>query len=140
MRILVTGGTGFIGQAMCPRLTELGHEVVVLSRSTEARVPGAARVVGDLGSLDASGFGAVINLAGAPIADARWTEARKRLLVESRVKTTAALVDWMGSADRRPAVLLSASAVGYYGEQGDRPITEDTKPTPGLTHDLCAVA
>ena len=123
MRILVTGGTGFIGQALCTRLKEQGHEVVVLSRSPEARVPGAAQVVADLGSVDASGVGAVVNLAGASIADARWTEARKKLLVESRVKTTAALVDWMDRADRRPAVLLSASAVGYYGEQGERIVT-----------------
>ena len=138
MRILVTGGTGFIGQALCPRLDAQGHEAVVLSRSAGARVPGAARVVADLGSVDASGFDAVINLAGAPIADARWTEARKKLLVESRVKTTAALVDWMGRAERRPAVLLSASAVGYYGEQGERIVTEDTPPVRGFTHDLCA--
>jgi hypothetical protein len=80
----------------------------------------------------------VINLAGAPIGDARWTESRKRLLLESRVGTTARVVEWMRRAARPPAVLVSGSAVGYYGEQGDRPVTEDTPPTPGFTHDLCA--
>ena len=138
MRVLVTGGTGFIGRELCLRLAETGHEVVVLSRSTDAAVPGAASVVTGLEALDASDFAAVVNLAGAPIGDGRWTEARKRLLVESRVKTTSALVEWMGRAARPPAVLLSASAVGYYGEQGDRVVTEATVPTPGFTHELCA--
>jgi uncharacterized protein (TIGR01777 family) len=138
MQILVTGGTGFIGRALCPRLSAQGHEVVVLSRSRGADVPGAKRVVSDLGSVDAREVGAVINLAGAPIGDARWTDSRKKLLVESRVKLTSALVEWMGRADRPPGVLLSASAVGYYGDQGDRIVTEDAAPEPGFTHDLCA--
>jgi uncharacterized protein (TIGR01777 family) len=94
--------------------------------------------VTQLDGLDAADFGAVINLAGAPIGDARWTESRKRLLLESRVGTTARVVEWMRRAARPPGVLVSGSAVGYYGEQGDKPITEDTPPTPGFTHDLCA--
>ena len=91
-----------------------------------------------LDTLDAGDFGAVINLAGAPIGDARWTESRKRLLLESRVGTTARVVEWMRRAAQPPGVLVSGSAVGYYGEQGDKAITEDTPPTPGFTHDLCA--
>jgi uncharacterized protein (TIGR01777 family) len=83
-------------------------------------------------------FGAVINLAGAPIGDARWTEQRTRLLLDSRVSTTSRLVEWIGRARKRPSTLVSASAVGYYGEQGDRPVTEETPPTPGFTHELCA--
>lgn len=139
MRILIAGGTGFVGQALCPRLQASGHEVVVLSRQPDARPPGgAARLVNSLGGLDASDFDAVVNLAGAPIGDARWTEARRKLLLESRIGTTSRLVVWMGSGARRPRVLVSASAVGYYGEQGDRMITEATPPTPGFTHDLCA--
>jgi uncharacterized protein (TIGR01777 family) len=138
MRIVMTGGTGFIGQALCPMLAAAGHEVVVLSRSVDSPPPaGATAVVADLGSLDAGGFDAVINLAGAPIGDARWTESRKRLLVSSRVDTTARLVAWMKAAGRPPAVLLSASAVGYYGEQGDKPVTEKTPPRDGFTHELC---
>jgi len=138
MRVLVTGGTGFIGRALCSRLAEGGHEAVVLSRSANAAVPGATRVVSSLEGLDAGDFDAAINLAGAPIADGRWTEARKKLLIDSRVKTTAALVGWMGRSGSPPGVLLSASAVGYYGEQGEEVVTEDTKPVPGFTHDLCA--
>jgi uncharacterized protein len=139
MRILVTGGTGFIGQALCPRLAAAGHEVVILTRQSAPALPrGAASAVTRVDTLDAGDFGAVINLAGAPIGDARWTESRKRLLLESRVGTTARVVEWMRRAARPPGVLVSGSAVGYYGEQGDRPITEDTPPTPGFTHDLCA--
>ncbi len=139
MRILVTGGTGFVGQALCPRLRAAGHEVVVLSRTASARPPpGVAAVVSRMDELAAEKIDAVVNLAGAPIGDARWTESRKRLLLESRTTTTAGLVEWMRKSARRPQVLVSASAVGYYGEQGDRTITEESKPTPGFTHDLCA--
>jgi len=112
---------------------------VILTRQPAPRLPGGGvSSVTRLDGLDASGFGGVVNLAGAPIGDGRWTEARKKLLLDSRVNTTARLVEWMARAKRRPPVLVSASAVGYYGEQGDRPITEDTPPTPGFTHDLCA--
>lgn len=139
MRCLITGGTGFVGQALCPRLASAGHEVVILTRQSTPRMPpGARRAVTRLDELDAGSFDAVINLAGAPIGDARWTESRKRLLLDSRVDTTARLVEWMGRVARPPQALVSASAVGYYGEQGDRPISEDTPPTPGFTHDLCA--
>jgi len=138
MKILVTGGTGFVGQALCPQLSAAGHDVVVLTRQAAPRLKGGVSAVNRLQELDASDFGAVVNLAGAPIGDARWTDARKRLLLESRVATTGRLVEWMGRAKQPPPVLVSASAVGYYGEQGDRPITEDTPPTPGFTHDLCA--
>ena len=139
MKILVTGGTGFVGQSLCPALAADGHEVVVLTRQSAPRLPnGGVSAVTRLDGLDASGFGGVINLAGAPIGDARWTLERKRQLLDSRVNTTARLVEWMARAKRRPPVLVSASAVGYYGEQGDRPVTEDTPPTPGFTHDLCA--
>jgi uncharacterized protein (TIGR01777 family) len=139
MKILVTGGTGFVGQSLCPALAADGHEVVILTRQPAPRLPkGGVSSVTRLDGLDASDFGGVVNLAGAPIGDGRWTEARKKLLLESRVDTTARLVEWMARAKRRPPVLVSASAVGYYGEQGDRLITEDTPPTPGFTHDLCA--
>jgi len=139
MRVLITGGTGFVGHALCPRLAAAGHDVVILTRQTNAQLPDGARAaVTRLDELDAADFGGVINLAGAPIGDARWTERRKKLMLDSRVPTTARLVEWMGRARRPPPVLVSASAVGYYGEQGDRPIHEDTPPTPGFTHELCA--
>ena len=138
MRLLITGGTGFVGQALCPRLVAAGHEVVVLSRQARPALPkGARRAVVRLDELQAGDLDGVLNLAGAPVADARWTASRKQLLIESRVATTRALVEWMAASVRRPPVLVSASAVGYYGEQGDQPVTEETEPTPGFTHALC---
>jgi uncharacterized protein len=138
MRVLVTGGTGFVGHALCPWLAAAGHRVVVLTRQSGPSLPaGVTSAATSLEELTTADFGAVINLAGAPIGDGRWTDSRKRLLVESRVGTTSRLVEWMGRSQARPRVLVSASAVGWYGEQGDRPITEDTPPTPGFTHDLC---
>jgi uncharacterized protein (TIGR01777 family) len=138
MRILVSGGTGFIGQALCPHLIEDGHDVVVWSRQAHAKVAEGATAIQRLDDLTGPSPDAIINLAGASIADGRWTEARKRLLVESRVDTTRKLVEWMRVLEDPPKALVSASAVGYYGEQGDRIITEDTSPTAGFTHDLCA--
>ena len=103
MKILVTGGTGFLGQSLCPALAADGHEVVVLTRQSAPRLPkGGVSAVTRLDGLDASGFGGVINLAGAPIGDARWTLERKRQLLDSRVNTTARLVEWMARAKRRP--------------------------------------
>ncbi len=138
MRTLITGGTGFIGQALCPLLAQAGHEVIILSRQSRPALPAGARsAVTELSQLAGSPVDAVVNLAGASIADGRWTEARKRLLVDSRVKTTSRLVDWIAGLERKPAVLVSGSAVGYYGEQGDAIVTEATRPAPGFTHDLC---
>lgn len=138
MRVLITGGTGFVGQALCPRLAAAGHQVVILTRQSNPSLPEAATTaVTRLDDLAPDEFGAVINLAGAPIGDARWTEPRKKLLLDSRVSTTSRLVEWMGCTRQRPHTLVSASAVGYYGEQGDQPVTEETPPTPGFTHQLC---
>jgi len=139
MRVLVTGGTGFIGELLCPRLAASGHEVVVLTRQSHPDLPEGARTsVTSLEELDAGSFDAAINLAGASIADGRWTESRKRVLWDSRVDTTARLVRWMCGASRPSRTLISGSAVGYYGDHGDQEITEDTAPQPGFAHDLCA--
>jgi uncharacterized protein len=137
MRILVSGGTGFIGQALCPQLAKDGHEVIVWSRQANPEVAEGIAAIQRLDELSGPDPDAVINLAGASIADGRWTEARKRLLVDSRVETTGKLVEWMRAMPRPPRALISASAVGYYGEQGNRVITESTPPSAGFTHDLC---
>ncbi|TVP87397.1 MAG: TIGR01777 family protein [Thioalkalivibrio sp.] len=137
MRILVSGGTGFIGQALCPQLLQDGYDVVVWSRQPHPEVAEGVSAIQSLDELTGPTPDAVINLAGASIADGRWTEARKRLLVDSRVDTTGKLVEWMRAMEDPPKALISASAVGYYGEQGDHVVTEETSPTPGFTHDLC---
>lgn len=128
MRILLTGGTGLIGRALCRHWTRQGHELLVWSRHPDkvARLCGPA--VRSIASLTAAGdleLDAVINLAGAPIADRRWSSARKQLLWRSRVQLTEQLVSWMAGLSRRPAVLISGSAVGRYGDGGEQLLREE---------------
>lgn len=142
MKILITGATGLIGRALCLRWQAAGHELTVLSRtpSRVAALCAGARGIAGLAEL-ASDYlpDAVVNLAGAPIADRPWSAARKRLLWQSRVDATEELVRWMASRSVPVPLLLSASAVGWYGDAGDVTIDE-TSSTPG--HDfgaqLCA--
>ena len=131
MRILLTGGTGLIGRALCQHLQQQGHELWVWSRQP-ARVPGlcsGARGVAHLQELNAVGpFDAVINLAGAPIADRPWTKSRRALLWQSRIDLTHKLVAWMAEQPTPPRVLLSASAVGWYGDRADACLDESSSP------------
>ena len=131
MRILLTGGTGLIGQALCQHWQRQGHELWVWSRDPRKvqRLCSGARSVQRLEELSAAQpFDAVVNLAGAPIADRPWSAARRELLWRSRVELTRQLVDWMGQQPTAPRVLLSASAIGWYGDQGDTPLTEASPP------------
>ena len=137
-RALVTGGTGFIGQALCPRLRATGHELTVLTRQSRPGLPqGVTRAVNRLEDVDPSSVDAVINLAGEPIADARWTPARKQLLERSRIALTEELLAWIGRSKTRPRLLLSASAVGFYGDQGGRVLDEQSAPHVEYQHTLC---
>lgn len=129
MRILLTGGTGLIGRALCRLWTGQGHQLVVWSRrpSEVAALCSGARGIARLEELDAAQApDAVVNLAGAPIADRPWTAARRRLLWDSRIALTRQLVDWLGGLQQRPRVLLSGSAVGWYGDGGERRLDEDS--------------
>jgi len=146
MRIIVAGGSGFIGRPLVAGLAHDGHEVIVLTRRPEgaAELPSGASAVGwdgrtvtGWGGL-VDGAGAVINLAGAGLADARWTDGRRRKLVESRTQPTEAVVEAIAAASHRPAVLLQASAIGYYGFRGDAIITEATDQGQGFLPELCA--
>lgn len=127
MRIFITGGTGLIGRALCQYWTAQGHEVWVLSRTPE-RVPTlcyGAQGIAQLQAFDRNlQLDAVVNLAGAPIGDRRWTALQRDLLWHSRVDLTRTLVGWMGLQHQAPKVLLSASAVGWYGDQGDTLLDE----------------
>lgn len=131
MRILLTGGTGLIGRALCRHWLEQGHELLVWSRRPEqvprlcgAAVRGVARLE-ELGDIE---LHAVINLAGAPIAERHWTRARKALLWESRINLTERLIDWLAGLTRRPQLMISGSAVGWYGDAGERQLREDDPP------------
>lgn len=143
MKILITGGTGFIGSTLCQHLLRQDHMLTVLSRQPAAavrRLCGAA--VEPIASLQAlsphSGFDAVINLAGEPIAAKRWTAARKQLLWDSRITLTEELIACIAAADRKPGVLINGSAVGYYGAQGDTLLDETSGCTDDFSHRLCA--
>lgn len=140
MHILITGGTGFIGQALVPALLADGHRLVLLTRHPGQRrgIDARAALVGRLGELDHD-FApeAVINLAGEGIADRPWTDARKRELYDSRVTLTRELSHWLSTRATPPRVMVSGSAVGWYGDQGDTTLTETSPPRPGYTHELC---
>lgn len=133
MRFLVTGATGFVGRHLVARLVDEGHHVSVLSRDPQkarTRVPSQVDVhpwrLGEgvpLAAVD--GVDAVVHLAGEPVAG-RWTKAKRRAIHMSRVQSTKELVEAIGGAQRRPAVLVSASAIGYYGVRGDEELSEES--------------
>ncbi|CAD7386564.1 MULTISPECIES: TIGR01777 family oxidoreductase [Xanthomonas] len=138
MQLLITGGTGFIGQALCPALVQAGHQVSVLTRDLRRaarRLPGMTVV----DTLDGVQADAVINLAGEPLAAGRWTDARKQRFRASRLGITGQLHAWIAQqpAERRPAVLISGSAVGYYGERGDSVLTEADHAGDDFSAQLC---
>ncbi len=138
MKIAITGSSGLLGSALRGRLTAVGHEVVRVVRREAG--DGEIRWDPSAGQIDADGLegaDAVINLAGAGIGDERWSEERKRLLVESRTTSTDLLARTLAGLDRPPKVLLSGSAIGYFGDRGDETLTEDSAPGSGFLSDLC---
>lgn len=140
--ILVTGGTGFIGQRLCPELLARGYSLTVLSRQAEADVKARCGKVGALHSIaDVASVGridAVINLAGEGLTDARWTTSRKQILRDSRIALTRELVQTLSKREQKPEVFISGSAVGFYGSHGGEPVTEDAPVTDEFSHHLCA--
>jgi uncharacterized protein (TIGR01777 family) len=138
VHILITGGTGFIGTALTRSLNADGHRVTILTRGRHASGD-LCQYVNALQELpDRETIDGVVNLAGASLAERRWSAAYKRTLRDSRLNTTSSLVDWMAGRSRRPPVLVSASAIGYYGSQGDEPLVEDSAVVPGFAQALCA--
>ncbi len=134
MRVLLAGGTGFVGSALTRRLLSRGHQVSLLSRrpSTPTAAPPVFHWDPERGEFDGNaltGTDAVVNLAGESLAGRRWTEARKRALVESRVGATR----WSA----RPSALVSATAVGIYGDRGEEVLTEESPPGAGFLANLC---
>jgi uncharacterized protein (TIGR01777 family) len=127
MNLLLTGGTGLIGRALCRYWREQGHQLWVWSRTPErvAQLCGeGVQGIARLDELNGVTLDAVINLAGAPIADRPWTQARRRILWGSRVTLTEQLVQWLAERSQRPPLLISGSAVGWYGDGGDLALDE----------------
>ncbi|HXJ05247.1 MAG TPA: TIGR01777 family oxidoreductase [Candidatus Acidoferrum sp.] len=135
MKLLVTGSSGLVGSALMPAMVKAGHTVCRLVRpgtvekndSNDGFQVAWNPATGELGGA-AVGADAVVNLAGASIADGRWSSARKAELRSSRIDTTRALVAALAKMNARPRVLVSASATGFYGNRGDELLTEESQP------------
>jgi hypothetical protein len=136
MKIAVTGASGLIGSALAASLRESGDEVVTLVRRTPASASEVAwdplAPLGGLAPGTLDGTGAVVHLAGAGVADHRWTESYKEEIRVSRVRGTRGLTGFLAAMDQRPAVLLSGSAIGWYGDTGGREVDESAPAGAGF--------
>ena len=142
MQVLITGGTGFIGRALVQRLAAAGHTVTVWSRhpAQAARQLGAGvRCVSALNAIAAADrIDAIVNLAGARVVGPPWTAARRQVLLDSRVGTTQALLQWLQQTGQRPSVWVQASAIGFYGVRPpEELLTEGSAPGQGFMSELC---
>ncbi|MGQ0569226.1 MAG: NAD-dependent epimerase/dehydratase family protein, partial [Armatimonadota bacterium] len=136
--VLIAGGSGLIGQSLTGALQSQGVELRRLARRRPAR---SGEFMWDpaRGALDhraLEGADAVVNLAGRSIASGRWTRRARAEILDSRVQSTRLLVEAIGKMTRRPAVLMSASAIGYYGDRGDEVLTESSGPGRGFLVDV----
>ena len=145
MKVVIAGGTGFVGKALTRALAEKSHEIVVLTRQAPSRAehPNMRFVAWDLFRIggnwerELDGADAVINLAGESMVARPWTDAQKKRLLESRVRSVKAIYRAVEKAMRRPRIWLNASAVGYYGSRGDEILDENSKPGTGFLSNLC---
>ena len=135
MHVLITGGTGLIGTATRERLLEQGHHVTVLSRRARQSEPQLA-FIKKLSDCEPD-VDAVINLAGAGLADRRWSRRYKREIINSRVKLTQGLVAWMSALEVAPKRLISASAIGFYGASETTQFVESAPGGEGFSAELC---
>lgn len=140
-RVLITGGTGFIGTALVGRLLGLGARVSVLTRDRERALGHFAGRVTVLESLQEAGGrdapDVIVNLAGMNLGAERWSGTVKQQLVSSRVETTQRVVDYIARVTHRPRLLISGSAVGYYGARGDEVLNEESAPGDEFQSRLC---
>ncbi len=141
--VFITGGTGFIGQALCEWLDRQGYRITVFSRQSEEKVRELCgprvKAISKLSDLHHIGaIDAIVNLAGENIASRRWTEMRKSELRTSRVAFTRDLCRHLGNLTHKPGVMISGSAIGYYGSCGSTELTEDCLPGSDFAAQLCA--
>ena len=139
--MLVTGGTGFIGRALCATLLARGDRVLVLTRERQRAqriLDTRITVVESLEEINAASVpAAIINVAGLSLGSARWSEALKRQFATSRVGTTARVIDYISAATPKPRALISGSAVGYYGARGDEELSEESTAGNEYQSELC---
>jgi uncharacterized protein (TIGR01777 family) len=137
MNVLISGATGLIGSALVPELEAKGHTVTRLSRSRSGANtirwdPSAGTIDGDLEGTDA-----VVHLAGESIAQGRWNPDKKRRILDSRVQGTRLLAERISALATPPGVMVSISAVGYYGDRGDEVLTEESAPGADFLARVC---
>ncbi len=140
MKVLVTGSTGLVGTALIDFLKMNGHEVVrLVRRKGQFDEPQVAWNIekGQLNPADLEGLDAVVHLAGESIASGRWSDAVKKRIRESRVKGTRLLTETLAKLEHPPATLVCASAIGYYGDQGDQALTEVSSIGKGFLPNVC---
>ncbi|MBE2894060.1 TIGR01777 family oxidoreductase [Spirabiliibacterium falconis] len=142
MRIFITGATGLIGTALCQTLLAQGHRITALTRNEHhAKTHFKGLILNYCSDLTAlhhfNEFDAIINLAGEPIFDKRWTVRQKRELVASRVQLTQTLVEKINASDNPPEVLISGSAIGFYGNVTQREVDEHADAGTGFAAELC---
>ena len=146
MKIIVAGGTGFIGSHLCRTLIANQHEITVLSRNRKraSTLFPTSVTIAEWDTKSAkpieqalNGADAVVNVMGEPIADSRWTESRKQLLLNSRIETTRTLVEAISLTSQKPRTLINASGIGFYGPQDDQAFTEESPRGRGFLSDLC---
>jgi uncharacterized protein (TIGR01777 family) len=139
--IFITGGSGFIGTHLCTLLLEQGHQITILSREAEklrSKWHDKITVISQLTQLsDCPPPNWVINLAGEPIVDRPWTEKRKMLLRNSRIALTKSLFDTLQQLPEQPDVIISGSAIGFYGNTGNNVATESNSQGQGFAAELC---
>jgi len=137
MRVAITGASGFVGRALTQTLRDAGHTPVAVRRSDEGELRWNTEEGFD--PPDAlSGYDAVVHLAGENIAGGRWTDEQKERIKASRVEGTRRVVEALGAADPRPSVLVSMSAVGYYGARGSVELDEDSAAGEGFLADVAS--
>ncbi|MBL0360764.1 MAG: TIGR01777 family protein [Elusimicrobia bacterium] len=139
MKLLISGSTGLIGEALTRAVQDQGHEVTRLSRGNAVTAPRVLwdPVTGQIPLRLLEGFDAVIHLAGESIAAGRWTAARKKRIRDSRVYGTSNLVKALTTLERPPRIFLSASAIGFYGDRGNDVLSEDSVAGEGFLPSVC---
>ncbi len=138
---LITGGTGFIGQKLITNLVGQGQQIIVLTRNknkAEKLFSDKVMVVENLSEiLSSEKIDHSINLAGESIADKRWNEKQKEILITSRIQSTQNIIDLISRLEHKPSTLISASAIGFYGSRGDEELDENSSARQEFTSDLC---